>query len=368
MRDLAHRQSGGAAMSRYMEERGQERQLHQELAQEREQAERREATEAPSPPPVSLLEPDTSLLRTFIEVMFRHASPDGYIAFRGIGAKGLYMPEWGAIKHGVGYLTGIAEDLARRCANETYKCAFCPPVCTFANYHHAREEDLLEGLAISIELDEHPQAGRAKLEQVLGPPTAVVISGGVWTDPVTGQVAAKLHVHWRLKTPAREAALTILKEARGLATAVSGADRSNKTVVHPLRWPGSIHRKAEPVMCRFEVLNADTEIDLDAALAALRAAAPPEHVNGGGSGGLVSGGGTVAGCGLDGDEEWITLRNDILEGNRLQCIADEPGRQICVRVTNDAAIVDVLRDLMDRSAGPRDERFWERYHRDLPGP
>src|SRR5215472_8161248 len=36
----------------------------------------------------------------------------------------------------------------------------------------------------------------------LGPPTVIVASGGKWTDPATGQIFDKLHLHWRLRTPA----------------------------------------------------------------------------------------------------------------------------------------------------------------------
>ena len=41
-----------------------------------------------------------------------------------------------------------------------------------------------------------------------------------------------------------------------------------------MRWPGSWHRKAAPVLCRNTVVNPDQEIDLDTAFKALAAAAP----------------------------------------------------------------------------------------------
>ena len=47
-------------------------------------------------------------------------------------------------------------------------------------------------------------------------------------------------------------------------------------ICHPIRWPGSWHRKAEPRLCQIAALDAEREIDLDAALAALKAAGPPE--------------------------------------------------------------------------------------------
>ena len=45
--------------------------------------------------------------------------------------------------------------------------------------------------------------------------------------------------------------------------------------MHCLRWPGSWHRKGEPRLCEIFTVNPDAEIDLDTALTALQAAAPP---------------------------------------------------------------------------------------------
>src|SRR5262249_21903083 len=75
---------------------------------------------------------------------------------------------------------------------------------------HAREEDLLEGPVFSVELDENPRLALAKLEQLLGPPTLVVRSGGTWTNPETNAVEDKLHAYWRLKEPARDEDLSFL--------------------------------------------------------------------------------------------------------------------------------------------------------------
>ena len=68
----------------------------------------------------------------------------------------------------------------------------------------------------------------------------------------------------------------MLKRARQLAAELVGGDPSNKPVCHPIRWPGSWHRKHDPVLCRIEEQNPDCEIDLDAAVAALEAATPSE--------------------------------------------------------------------------------------------
>ena len=49
--------------------------------------------------------------------------------------------------------------------------------------------------------------------------TPVVASGGEWTNPKTGEIEQKLHLHWRLKKPTATAEQhDMLKEARKLAT------------------------------------------------------------------------------------------------------------------------------------------------------
>jgi hypothetical protein len=75
---------------------------------------------------------------------------------------------------------------------------------------------LLAGLVLPIECDERPQQAREKLEAILGPPTAVLYSGGKWQAP-DGTVDDKLHLHWRLAALALGNNLAKLKRARGNA-------------------------------------------------------------------------------------------------------------------------------------------------------
>jgi hypothetical protein len=97
-----------------------------------------------------------------------------------------------------------------------------------------------------------------------------VASGGQWTDPETGEIQDKLHLHWRLTEPTRDAAdHARLKEARTLACRLVGADATAAPINHPLRWPGSWHRKAEPRLCRI-VSQTEHEIDLTEALELLQ--------------------------------------------------------------------------------------------------
>ena len=63
-----------------------------------------------------------------------------------------------------------------------------------------------------------------------------------------------------------------------LATARVGGDASNVPLVHPLRLPGSVHRKGEPRLARIIEENLDCEIHLEDALEALETAAQAHGV------------------------------------------------------------------------------------------
>jgi putative DNA primase/helicase len=119
-----------------------------------------------------------------------------------------------------------------------------------------------------------PRTGLARLQAILGPATVVVTSGGQWTDPTTGNVLDKLHLHWRLTEPTRSADdHDRLREARRLATMLAGGDPSAMPPVHPLRWPGSWNRKREPGrMARIAHLNEAVEVELGDALERLKEA------------------------------------------------------------------------------------------------
>src|SRR5258705_7518757 len=97
-------------------------------------------------------------------------------------------------------------------------------------------------------------------------------------DHGDGEIEDKLHLHWRLIRPASDKPnLDKLKQARKLAARIVDGDPTCAPINHPLRWPGSWHRKADPPRpCVIETLSADVEIDLDTAFKELAAKAPPE--------------------------------------------------------------------------------------------
>ena len=231
----------------------------------------------------TLLEPNRDQIEIFVEGMLRHCGKDGVVSLRAFYEGDNSTPfriTPISLKGGLPFLMEAVEDEARRAAYDPKPVVFCPPVAVFAPTGKAREIDLLEAPAFSVELDQRPRAALEELERLLGFATLVVRSGGQWTHPTTGEVEDKLHAHWRLKEPARGTDIAKLKRARQLATAIVGGDPTNVPACHPIRWPGSWHRKAAPRLC--EIINAehlDNELDLDIALAALEAVAPPSKAD-----------------------------------------------------------------------------------------
>jgi hypothetical protein len=227
------------------------------------------------------LEPSRDQLEIFVEALFRYAGGQGFISLRSFYENDSVKPfriTPTSLAGGLPFLIDVAEDDARRAANCPKPVVFCPPIAVFANKDHAREQDVAAGLALSVECDVRPRDACFVLEQLIGPPTIVVRSGGKWIDPATGEEHDKLHLHWRLTTPTRTAAaLKQLKQARDLATHIAGGDPSNRPICHPIRWPGSWHRKQEPRLCEIETANPDYEIDLDATLAMLALAKNINH-------------------------------------------------------------------------------------------
>ena len=210
-----------------------------------------------------LLEPNRDQIEIFTEALFRYAK-QGFVSVRAFyedgGAKAVFRISATPLTGGLKFLIDVAEDDARRAANDPRPVVFCPPIATFCDGRRATARDIVEGLALTVECDEHPQEARARLERILGLATLVVRSGGLWTDPQTEVKHDKLHLHWRLAAPAVGNNLSLLTRARKLATALVGGDPSNVPIVHPIRWPGSWHRKGEPRLCEIETTYPDREV------------------------------------------------------------------------------------------------------------
>jgi hypothetical protein len=233
---------------------------------------------------------DACALGRFVNALFRHASAGGVVSLRGFNDTRRSDPPWriepiplnGA---GLDPVISKAAALATEAANAPEPIVFCPPVAVFRDDASAAADNLAEGMALSVDCDEAPANARETLVRLLGPPTVEVESGGEWTDPKTGEVQPKLHLHWRLAEPTRTAEEHArLKRARRLAAALVSGDGSGAPLAHPFRWPGSWHRKDKPRLARIAALNDVVEIDLGAALGALEAETARRGLNGRGDG------------------------------------------------------------------------------------
>lgn len=216
------------------------------------------------------LEPDRSQIADFVKAVFRHAGSSGFISIRSFNPDNTVFKK-GAVDlaEGLDTVVEVAFHSARAAAQHAHPVVFCPPLAVFSNRYRARAEDLLRGLVLSAECDQYPLEARRRLEELLGPCAIVVASGGEWTNPVTGEVEPKLHLHWRLSHPT----VTIedharLYDARRQLILLVGSDPTNAPVGHPIRWPGSWHRKSTPRPAKI-VASSEHEIDLNDAVTKL---------------------------------------------------------------------------------------------------
>ena len=221
------------------------------------------------------LQADYLVLATFLDALFRYADVGTWVAWRAFRddadkTRPVFI-EWSQIADIVTPLSPIADAaaaLATRAAQFEHPAVFCPPIATFKDATSAKEANLANGLALSVECDERPADARNVLEQLLGPATVIVASGGFTK---TGE--PKLHLHWRLNEPTSDGeSHAALKRARTIATRIVGGDATNVPAVHPIRWPGSWHRKAEPRLTTIVAADADRELTLSDALELLEAA------------------------------------------------------------------------------------------------
>jgi primase-like protein len=247
-------------------------------------------------------QPDRNAVATFVDCLFRYASGDTFISLRAFRDEKKDAPPLFIEPVKVGAPDSVDRICARihDAAAHPEPHVFCPPVCVFGEPNSAAVENLAEGVALSVECDSGPSAALKKLTSILGKPTAIVASGGTWKNEV-GRLEAKLHLHWRLAEPTRDDAdHERLREARALAAELVGADKSATSIVHPLRWPGSWHRKnpSTPRIARLKT-SPESEIELGDALERLREACPPKA--------------HPAGNGHDRDEEGRDLRASLPE-------------------------------------------------------
>ena len=218
------------------------------------------------------LEPDRGQIAQFVHAIFPHASSGGFVAVRGmLEFKDKVFPcipiQLTDRPDSLDFLIDGCWADARRAAQEPQRLnsadhliAFCPPLATFPDKVHTSDNDIVEGLALSVVCGARPWGA---LEALIGPPTVVV-----QYSSADASASALFELHWRLATPARRDDRAKLKKAAALAHRRIGIrDPSNAT----FHWPGSWYRLTEPPqLCTIEA-HTDAEIDLDDALEALTA-------------------------------------------------------------------------------------------------
>ena len=306
---------------------------------------------------------DQGQLAAFAQALFRYASEGVNVALRAFadgGGQGSRPPLIAYVSvdaSGAGAIIPRVEQMAREAASSIHPMVFCPPIAGFKNDTEpwrATEADLAEAYALSVECDARPLAARAMLEALLGPATVVVASGGEWTNPQTGEVEDKLHLHWRLNEPATAEELTRLKAARRAATNLVGGDATNIPMVHPIRWPGSVHRKGAPRLARIVELNAPAEVELADVICRLA-----EHAGFRAQSTIER---PAAGSPAPNSEgDYRALVASVLRGELLHDSLTRLAGKMVGSGMHPGAVVMALRGMMDATLAPHDDRWQARY-------
>lgn len=216
---------------------------------------------------------DPVALARFTSTLFRNCTSDGALC--------LYVFSHNQSERAISQAWCAPSDLAAPvhlatlAATHPQPAVFCPPVALFgpltneAGKRTTAERNVLEAPVITLELDANPADGRLMAESVLGPATMAVASGGLTPDG-----SAKIHLYWRLSTPARTPEERAdLTRVRKLLAAWAGGDASGAPICHPMRWPGSVHRKAAARLATI-LDEADRDVVLADALTLLTPLVP----------------------------------------------------------------------------------------------
>ena len=201
----------------------------------------------------TMLEPDRDQIEIFVDAIFRHAKA-GFVSLRAFyeGEDKVFRiePVPTNATNFYKYLCDVAEDIARRAAQDPKPVVFCPPLATFKEKKGAAEADLVEGYTLVGRMRREPgsrtrearaaaRSGhrhgalrRHLAKQRRAPTTSCICTGGSREPASSKEQLAKL------------------KRAREIACHLVGADPTTAPVCHPLRWPGSWHRKADAAAVR----------------------------------------------------------------------------------------------------------------------
>ena len=109
------------------------------------------------------MDADRGEIARFVNAMFRHADEGTFASLRTFTHNAGDPPFdiTGVEINGAGLapLIQIAFGKASRAAKHPKPLVFAPPVCTLNNATRAREEDLANGLGLSVEIDANAKLG-----------------------------------------------------------------------------------------------------------------------------------------------------------------------------------------------------------------
>jgi hypothetical protein len=133
--------------------------------------------------------------------------------------------------------------------------------------------------------------------------------------------------------------------------ASSAAIRATLPINHPIRWPGSWHRKAAPTLCHIVHAEPDREIDLNSTLETLRRAMPeaPKEESRNGADHAPDDGVPLA-----------DLINAVITGEKYHHSLVALAARCIGNGMHDGATVNLLRALMAASTAPHDARWLAR--------
>src|SRR6516165_4479746 len=103
-----------------------------------------------------MLEVDRDQIKIFVDALFRHAGKDGFVSLRAFhdnSSNKVFRINPTGLSGGLKFLVDVAEDDAYRAANWPQPVVFCPPIAVFVSKDDAKDANVAEGLALSVECD-----------------------------------------------------------------------------------------------------------------------------------------------------------------------------------------------------------------------
>lgn len=202
---------------------------------------------APSPPPGLV---DHIEIADFLTALLcRAANTRGWLRFASFNKIGEAQVQWVEWDRDLSPVIAMATQVAIAAAEAPdggFTTVTIAP-CLFRDRSSAGKGNIAAVLGVFTDFDEMPEAAFHHAVNALGAmrfsPSIIVRSGGEWQSP-TGAIEIKRHAYWLFDEPLTEKADIDRAWAldRRLVTAC-GSDRS-MTIVHPMRFPGSVWRKA----------------------------------------------------------------------------------------------------------------------------